>query len=207
MRLTLLCQTHRMEAKMRRFLSVVSLALTLPLAACFDVDITADFSGADSAEMTMVMRATPEFTALATQSGEDLCKDGDGALEADGSYVCTDVVTGTIDEIAANPDFKEGMRIERRDGGALYVEFDLGDLTKDIQIPEDDGAEEMRAMMIDSFEGHAISITVRGKEILESNGVVSEDGTSARFDLDLTALLKAPTEVPEAFGTLLVPGS
>lgn len=192
---------------MRRLLSLLSLTFLIPLAACFDVDVTVDFTGENNAEMTMVMVASPEFYAMSSSTGEDLCEGGEGVVEEDGSYVCTEVMSGTLDEILADPDLGEGIALERRDNGQIYVAFDLADMTEDVGMPEDDTDAEMEAMMREAFEGHAIRITVRGAEIVETNGTISEDGTEASFEIPLTVLLEEEADLPETFNALLVPGS
>jgi hypothetical protein len=192
---------------MRRVLSILSLGFILPLAACFDVDMSFDFVDDNAVEGTMVMTASPEFYAMTTSSDEPFCEGEEATLE-DGSHTCTETVSGTIDEVLNNPDMGEGMTIERRDGGLLYVAFDLGDLTSDVAPPEEDGedSEEMKNMMMAAFMGHAISINVSGAEIVETNGTISEDGTTATFEIPLESLLDEETELPAAFETVLKPG-
>lgn len=193
---------------MRRFLSILSLSFILPLAACFDVEMSVAFPDADNAEGTMVMTASPEFYAMTSSSGEGFCEGEDIALE-DGSHTCTETFAGTIDEILADPDMGEGMTIERRDGGLVYIAFDLGDLTEDIAPPEEEGQEggEMVEMMKASFIGHMIAINISGAEIVETNGTVSEDGKTARYEIPLEILLDPATQLPETFNTLLKPGN
>lgn len=192
---------------MRRLLSLLTLTFMIPLAGCFDVDLTIDFTGENSAEMTMVMVASPEFYAMYSSAGEDLCEDGEGVVEDDGSYVCTEVESGTLDEFFTDPEMSEGITLERRDNGQIYVAFDLADMTEDVGMPEDDTDPEMEAMMREAFEGHAIRIAVRGAEIVETNGTISDDGTEASFEIPLPLLLEEGADLPETFNALLVPGS
>ncbi|OIP85303.1 MAG: hypothetical protein AUK37_04440 [Rhodobacterales bacterium CG2_30_65_12] len=193
---------------MRRVLSFLSLIFVLPLAACFDAEMTVAFPDEDNAVGTMVITATPEFYAMATSSGDPFCEGEDAALE-DGSHSCTEIVTGTIDEFLADPDMSEGLAIERRDGGLLYVAFDLSEVTQDVAPPEEEGtdAEQMRQMMMASFIGHKIAINIAGAEIIETNGTVSDDGTTARFEIPLETLLDSDTELPDTFNALVKPGT
>lgn len=190
---------------MRKAFSIASLALVIPLAACFDADLSVDFTGDDQAVATMTMVATPEFYQMATSSDDPFCE-GEESVNEDGDHVCTETVTGTIDEIANNPDVGEGMTIERRDGGLIYVAFDLSDLTEDIAPPEEEGGEEMINMMKAAFEGHSITLNVSGDEIIESNGTISEDGTTASYEIPLTLTLEGNADLPDTFNALLRPG-
>lgn len=193
---------------MRSFFSALSLTLVLPLAACFDVDMSMDFVGDDAVEGTMVMTASAEFYAMATSSGEPFC-DGVDEEHDDGSHTCTETLSGTIEEVLNDPDMSEGVTIERRDDGQIFVAFDLGDLTEDVAPPEDEGpeADEMKKMMAAAFVGHAITINVSGAEIIETNGTVSDDGKTASLTIPLETLVADETDLPEAFETLLKPGT
>lgn len=194
--------------KFTRFLPIV---LALPLAACFDMDMTMSFPDADHAEMVSVMTASPEFYAMSTEGGgeDDLCDTGEGVVQDDGSYICTETHSGTIDELLADPSLTEGMTLERRDGGQIFVAFDLASITSEMAPPEEEAgdAEAMKGMLADAFEGHAITINVVGSEIIETNGEISEDGTKSTFTIPLMTLLEDQPDLPESFDTLLNPGS
>lgn len=192
---------------MRSFLSAVSLTMILPLTACFDVDMSLAFVDDDTVEGTMVMTASAEFYAMASSSDEPFCDGVDEAHE-DGSHTCTETFSGTIDEVLNDPDMGEGMSIERRDGGLIFVAFDLGDLTEDVAPSDDEGpeAEEMKDMMAAAFVGHAITINLSGAEIVETNGTMSDDGTTATLTIPLESLFAEETDLPETFETLLRPG-
>ena len=193
---------------MRKVLSFVTLLFTLPLAACFDAEMTIAFPDADNAEATMVMIATQEFYDMASSSGEPFCDTGTEAQLDDGRHSCTETFSGSIDEALADPDLGEGMSIERRDGGLLFVSFDLSDMTSDLtDATGDAGGEEMKAMMAAAFEGHAISMNISGAEIVETNGIVSEDGKSARLSVPLDGFITGAAEIPPSFDVLLLPGN
>ncbi len=192
---------------MRRLSSLASLLFVVPLAACFDAEMTLTFPDGDSAEATMVMIASADFYEMSATGGEAFCEDGvEEALEG-GSYSCTETFAGTIDEAISNPDIGEGMTIERRDGGLLFVSFDLSEITSDIVPPEEAGGEEMLAMMAEAFQGHAITMNVGGSEIVETNGEVSPDGKMARFAIPLTAMMTGEIDLPASFDVLVRPGT
>ncbi|SMH45425.1 hypothetical protein [Maritimibacter sp. HL-12] len=190
---------------MRKPSFLFPLVLALPLAACFDAEMSLDFPGEDRAEATMVMTASPDFYALATSSGEAFCE-GEESMNEDGQHVCTETTGGTIDEIMNDPDIGSGMTIERRDGELIYVAFDLGDITEDIAPPEEEGADEMMAMMREAFAGRSITLNISGAEIVETNGTVSDDGTTSTYEIPLTVALDGAGDLPETFNALVRPG-
>jgi len=190
---------------MRRIRSYFALMFVVPLAACFDAELSINFPDEDRAEATMVIVASPEFYAMATTGEESFCE-GEETMNEAGDHVCTETVSGTIDEVVNNPDIGEGMTIERRVGGLIYVAFDLGELTEEISPPEEDGTEEMIEMMRAAFEGHAITLNLSGEEVLETNGTISEDGTTATYEIPLSITLDGSAELPESFNALIRPG-
>jgi len=191
---------------MRKALTLLSLLVVVPLAGCFDAEMSLNFPDENSAEATMKMVASADFYAMASSSGEEFCE-GEESVDDAGNHVCIETVSGTIDEIVADPDVGEGLTIERRDGGLLYVAFDLGDITEDLAPPEEEGAEEMMAMMMEAFAGHSIRMELSGAEILETNGTLSDDGKSASFEIPLDQLLAQTMQLPESFNALVRPGS
>lgn len=191
---------------MRKILSCLSILFVVPLAACFDAELSLSFPDQDNAVAEMKMIAGPEFYAMATSDGDEFC-DGEETTLDDGSHVCTEQVSGTIDEIVNDADIGDGMTVERRDGGLLFVSFDLGDLTEDITPPEEEGADEMAEMMKAAFVGHSIKLNVSGAKVVETNGTLSEDGKTASYEIPLGAMFEPNFEMPKSFDVLLKPGS
>lgn len=191
---------------MRKLHPLASLLFALPLAACFDAEITLNFPDENTAHATMVMVASPDFYEMASSSGEAFCETGVEAQLEDGSYSCTETFTGTVDEAVNDPDIGEGMTIERRDGGLLFVSFDLDQVTSDMAPPEEAGGEEMLAMMAEAFAGHAITMNIAGSEIVETNGTVSDDGKMATYAIPLDGLVTQAAELPASFDVLVRPG-
>ncbi|HHS94163.1 MAG TPA: hypothetical protein ENK63_02320 [Rhodobacterales bacterium] len=193
---------------MRRFLSALSLVFIVPLAACFDVDMSVNVVDDNTAEATMVMTASPEFYAMMTSSGEAFCEGEETALD-DGSHTCTETFSGSIDEVLDNPDMGEGMTFERRDGGLVFISFDLGDLSDEVTPPAEAGGddEDMRQMMRAAFVGHHIKLSISGAEIVETNGTLSDDGKTAQLVIPLEGLMDETSDLPAGFDVLLKPGT
>lgn len=191
---------------MRRLHPLASLLFTLPLAACFDAEMTLNFPDENTAEATMVMIASADVYEMAASGGEAFCETGKEDRLEDGRYSCTETFTGTIDEAINDPDIGEGISIERRDGGLLFVSFDLDQVTADLEPPQEAGGEEMLAMMAEAFAGHAITMNIAGSEIVETNGTVSDEGRMATFAIPLDVLVTGAETVPASFDVLLRPG-
>lgn len=196
---------------MRRFLSALSLAAIVPLAGCFDVDATIAITGEDEAKMDMQMKIGADLVAMMSGSGEDPCEDMVREDQDDGSVICTDSKSGSIDELMADPDMGEGLTIEKRDGGLVYVAFDLDDLTGEMGMGDDDMSAEERAQMVammgSMFEGHKMVLNIAGAEVVETNGTLSDDGKTATYEIPLTVLLDEETTLPESFNALVEPGT
>lgn len=198
---------------MRRFTPAILLAATLPLAACFDADITADFSDTDAVRIDAIMTMGADTYQMVSATGEDPCEEGVGTINADGSFTCAMKEQRPLDELLEamnDPDdeigFGDGVEVARLDNGNLRVVFDLSDITAD--MPSREERVQMAAMFGDAFAGHAITMSVVGEEIVETNGTVSEDGTTARFALQLADMFSpTPPAIPETFHVTLVPGN
>ncbi len=186
--------------------------LLLPLAACFDADMTFTVNDDDTATMRAVMSMGPEMYGMIASSGEDPCEDGVGEVQADGGYICTIEETDTLDNIVAElkqaqegqegpMDLSEGFTLERLDGGLVKVAFDLASLGEGAAESGMDPA--MMGSMMQAFEGHGMTITVAGKEIVDTNGTVSDDGKSATMHIPLTAIMTQDASLPKSFDVTL----
>lgn len=188
--------------------------LILPLSACFDADLSFVAHDDDTATMSANMKMGPDMYGMIAASGEDPCPDGVGTPKADGSFTCLVEEKGTIDELIAkikkegenaaasggvNPN--KGVKIERLEGPFLKLTFDLAELKRSAAEGGMDPA--MMAMMASAFEGHGIHMTIKGKEITETNGTLSADRTTAAINIPLTALLQTDNSLPDQFVTIL----
>lgn len=184
----------------------------LPLAGCFDADMTFTVNGDDTATMRAVMSMGPEMYGMIASSGEDPCEEGVGEAQADGGYICTIEETDTLDNIVADlkqaqegqegpMNLSEGFTLERLDGGLVKVAFDLASLGEGAAESGMDPA--MMGSMMQAFEGHGMTITVVGKEIVETNGTLSDDGTSATMHIPLAAILTQDANLPASFDVTL----
>lgn len=208
----MLCLTISGSFFMRRFVKGFVFAAVLPLAACFDADVTADFTDTDEVRLDAVMRLEAEVYQMIAGMGEDPCEDGVGAANADGSFTCTMSERRSLEQLLAaadDPDSElgvgEGMSIEELDNGNIAVSFDLSEMTSD--LPPEDERAQVAAMFGDAFDGHAMTVTVAGRKIVSTNGEVVNGGKAARLVLPLSSLFMPETGVlPESFDVELEPG-
>lgn len=197
---------------MKKFLFLL---LVLPLAACFDADLRLTLHEDDTATISSVVKMGPEAYQMAASSGDDPCEDGVGTVLENGSYECRTEETDTLDNIIAQMTEKDegaepgdmsptdSVKVEKLADGLVRVSFDLSDLK---QSAGNTGMEpQMLAMLQQAFIGHGISMTIEGSEVIETNGVPSDDGTSARIDIGMDKVLMQDPSVPDSFVTVVRP--
>ncbi len=171
----------------------------LLLTGCIDVDMMFDFTGSNAGTATAEMRMSRETFDMFGQSPEAMCEDGVPSL-SDTEFLCVVTSSGTIDEIVSGEgefEMEEGMTIERVGSDQVRVTVDLAVLTKDAAGAGDDA--EMREMLV----GHNFVFRVRGAEIVETTGDVSDDGTTALVSIPLVDLVDPATAPKDAFVTLV----
>ena len=198
---------------MRRFLAGAALALTLPLAGCFDADVTADFSDRDAVKLDAVMTMGADVYQMAASMGEDPCKEGVGTVNADGSYTCAQSEVRTLDELIAevgDPNSElgmaEGVSIEETADGNVHITFDLSQMTAD--MPTEEERAQMAMMFGDAFVGHAITMRVTGEEIIETSGEIVDGGKTAQLIIPLENMFSVSgAQVPQEFDVVVKPGS
>jgi hypothetical protein len=197
---------------MRHFLKALALSAILPLAACFDADVTADFTDTSEVKLDAVMTMGPEIYQMTQGMGEDPCEDGVGEVNADGSYTCSMIERRSLDELLTvmeDPENElgigDGVSISELENGNIAISFDLSEMTSDLPPPEE--REQMAAMFGDALQGHAMTIKVIGKEIVSTNGETLDDGTAAQLVLPLeTMFMPTANAIPASFDVELVPG-
>ena len=135
---------------------------------------------------------------------EPFCaKDGEELTENDdGSATCVTTKEGELATLTEGEDGgpSEDASFTEVSPGVIRVAFKTSDMKS--QVAEGAGggsAEDAQAMAMIKpyFEGHTISITIKGKKITETNMTASDDGTSATTEIPFNDLLDGKATVPD----------
>jgi len=186
------------------------LALTVGLAGCMDVtmeiDVQTETTG--KATTTSVMGADiysmMKAGAGSDDAGDDgFCKEAGATLteNADGSATCLLVVEGPFAELNGEDGKDDGAKFEVVSPGVVKVSFTTEDMKGELGTEGQD--EETKAMMVQFFEGHSITIRIKGKEILDTN--MTKNGNSAEIVIPFLDLINGTVELPpELYATVKV---
>lgn len=189
------------------------LAVTAGLAGCMDVEAEIEVLSATTGKATTSMTIGADFYPMIKQmseaggegvKSEPFCaKDGEELTEnEDGSATCVTTKEGELATLAEGEDGgpSEDASFTEVSPGVIRVAFKTSDMKS--QVAEGAGggsAEDAQAMAMIKpyFEGHTISITIKGKKITETNMTASDDGTSATTEIPFNDLLDGKATVPD----------
>lgn len=175
-------------------------ALTLALGACMDIDMEVDILSETEAEATMVTSMAADMyemmQAQAVEGDEEFCAEGE--IVANGDMIdCTMIQSGPFAELDFNAAEEGGPSIEAIGDGQVRVTFPTGELAD--AMAEDTGATDdpqMQAMITAMFEDRAITMTVTGGPIVDTNMEMAADGMSATYEIPFTTLFEGDTGLP-----------
>jgi len=189
------------------------LAITAGLAGCMDVNAEIEVLSATAGKATTSMTIGADFYPMIKQmaaSGdastktEPFCaKDGEKLTEnADGSATCVTVKEGELATLTQGDDGSpsDDASFTEVSPGVVRVAFKTDEMKS--QVAEGAGggsAEDAQAMAMIKpyFDGHKISLTIKGKKITETNMTASDDGTSATTEIPFNDLLDGKATVPD----------
>ena len=189
------------------------LAVTAGLAGCMDVEAEIEVLSATTGKATTSMTIGADFYPMIKQmseaggegvKSEPFCaKDGEELTENDdGSATCVTTKEGELATLTEGEDGgpSEDASFTEVSPGVIRVAFKTSDMKS--QVAEGAGggsAEDAQAMAMIKpyFEGHTISITIKGKKITETNMTASDDGTSATTEIPFNDLLDGKATVPD----------
>jgi len=195
------------------------LAVTAGLAGCMDVDAQIEVLSATTGRATTVMTVGADFYPVLNQmaaaggaeaKAEDaFCTDAGETLteNADGSATCVASKEGELTALTADEDGgpSDNASFTEVSPGVVRVTFKTSDLRsrvaagaggggRDPQSPE---SVQAIAVIRPYFEGHSISITVKGKKVTGTNMTIGGDGTTATTSIPFTDLLDGKSTVPD----------
>lgn len=186
-----------------------ALALTVGLAGCMDVTMEVEILSETNGKATTTSVMGADFYAMAkagmSQSTEGSTEDGfcqeKGATlteNADGSATCVLVAEGTFADMVEGDN---GAKFEVVSPGVVKVSFSTADMKGEIGAEEQDA--ETKKMIEAFFEGHAITLRIKGKEVIDTNMTVSADKTSAETVIPFLDLINGTVDLPpEIYATV-----
>jgi len=188
------------------------LALTVGLAGCMDVTMEIDVQTETTGKMTTTSVMGADVYAMmkagagSDDSGDDgFCKEAGATLteNADGSATCLLVVEGPFAELNDADAKDDGAKFEVVSPGVVKVSFTTEDMKGELGTEGQD--EETKAMMQQFFEGHSITIRIKGKEVVDTNMTKAGDGKSAEIVIPFLDLINGTVELPpELYATVKV---
>lgn len=197
------------------------LAVTAGLAGCMDVNAEIEVLSATTGKATTAITIGADFYPMikqmaaagggeAAKSSSDFCKKyGEQLTEnADGSATCVTTKEGEFATLTADDDGSpsDDASFTEVSPGVIRVAFKTSDMKSQVTEGAGGGAAaptsdaetaQALAMIKPYFEGHTISITIKGKKITETNMTASGDGTSATTEIPFNDLLDGKATVPD----------
>jgi len=194
------------------------LAVTAGLAGCMDVNAEIEVLSATTGKATTSMTIGADFYPMIKQmaaagdessKSEPFCgKAGEQLTEnADGSATCVTVKEGELSAITAGDDGSpsDDASFTEVSPGVIRVAFKTSEMKSQVAEGAGGGASgaseaetaQAMAMIKPYFEGHTISVTIKGKRITETNMTKSGDGTSATTEIPFNDLLDGKADVPD----------
>ncbi len=184
-----------------------AVALTMGLAGCMDVSMEIDVTSETGGTMTTISTMGADVYSMvkagasSEEAGEGFCQEEGATLveNADGSATCTLIVEGDFAKIAGEDE--DGAKFEVVSPGVVKVSFSTESMKGELGATEED--EQTKAMMQQFFEGHAITIRVKGKEVLDTN-MERKDGAAEKV-IPFLDLINGTTNLPaELYATVRV---
>lgn len=185
-----------------------ALALTAGLAGCMDITMDVEILSETNGKATTTSVMGADFYAMAKagmsqgegSESEGFCEEEGATLteNADGSATCVLTVEGNFSELVEGDD---GVKFEVVSPGVVKASFSTADMKSELGTEEAD--EQTKAMMQSLFEGHGITLRIRGKEVIDTNMTLSGDKKSAETVIPFLDLINGTLDLPpELYATV-----
>lgn len=186
-----------------RMVKVAAFGMALALSGCIDMEMDTAILGADQARVAGHIQVSREMFDMMGGAAEFCPEDEGGSVELTDTHArCNILMEGTFAEVfTPTEDGSPSPEATDLGDGTVRISFPLGDMTGEMDEMRADPA--MAAMFRPMLEGHSISFSVSGVEIVSSNGVVSADGRSATIAFGLTDVLDDTVDLPETFESVV----
>ena len=187
------------------------LALTVGLAGCMDVTMEIDVQTETTGKMTTTSVMGADIYSMvkagagseSSDSSEGFCEEEGATLteNADGSATCVLVAEGPFSELNGDDGKDDGAKFEVVSPGVVKVSFTTEDMKGELGTDGQDA--ETKAMMEQFFEGHSITIRIKGKEVIDTN--MTRNGNAAETVIPFMDLINGKVDLPpELYATVRV---
>jgi hypothetical protein len=182
------------------------LALTVGLAGCMDVTMDIEILSETTGKATTTSVMGSDMYAMAKSGGDSedgFCKEAGATLteNADGGATCVLVVEGPFADLNGPEAKDDGAKFEVVSPGVVKVSFTTDDMKG--ELGTDTADEETKKMMEAFFEGHTITIRLKGKEVLDTNMTLAADKKSAEIVIPFLDLINGTVDLPsELYATI-----
>ena len=185
--------------------------LAMGLAACVDVDIDVALTSTTTARATMTQTMNADLYSMvkmAEESGQSeeasFCEEGTLTENADGSATCSIMEEGLFADLDLGQD-EGGISFTDAGPGLVRIVLPTADMTGELGI-DDEMDEETKQMTLAFFEGHNITVSFSGTEIVDTNMTRSADGKSASHVIPMADLIEGTLDIPaELFAVVRAP--
>lgn len=175
-------------------------ALALGLAACVDVNIDVALTSTTTARATMTQTMNADLYGMVKMQGEGgeseepgFCDEGTLTENADGSAICTIIEEGPFADLDLGQD-EGGMSFTDAGPGLVRIALPTAEMTQGLGV-DDQMDEETRQMVLAFFEGHSITVSFSGAEVVETNMTRAPDGRSASQAIPMTDLINGTLDI------------
>lgn len=181
-----------------RVLKIIAVGAVLAVGGCIDMEMDTAILGPDQARVSGFVQV-PRGMLDMVGGTDGFCAEEDGTLEMTETHArCNMLTEGTFAEVfEADTEGEPTPTATDLGDGTVRVVFPMAEFTDGMN--EMTAEPEMVAMFRPMMEGHAVTLSISGREIVSTNGMLSEDGTRASIRFDLTDLLEEETGLPETF--------
>ena len=187
------------------------LALTVGLAGCMDVTMEIDVLTETTGKSTTTSVMGADIYSMvkagagseSSDSSEGFCEEEGATLteNADGSATCVLVAEGPFAELNGDDADDDGAKFEVVSPGVVKVSFTTEDMKGELGTEGQDA--ETKAMMEQFFDGHSITIRIKGKEVIDTN--MTKTGNAAEIAIPFMDLINGTVNLPpELYATVRV---
>ena len=174
-----------------------ALFVAAALAGCVDVSMELKIiDEANGAAITEFIMDREFYDMSQQQGGGTFCED-DGVFElTDIIASCVTTKEGTFAQLLEDAESGgPAPTITSVGPGLVRVAFPTASLAEEIK--EDGSDPASMAMMTEMFDGHTITLSVSGGEIVDTNMVIATDGQSASLVIPFLDMITGTAELPK----------